>query len=89
MTSQQQQEQQQRIEAIIAQYPDGARLQDIVDGLSNDASGNATPRRTLQSWLKRWVNDGYLRTTGSRRGVRYFLANASTDPLDLGLSGEE
>lgn len=87
MASQKQQEQQQRIEAIIAQHPDGARLQDIIDGLNHDVLSNTPPRRTLQSWLKKWVGDGCLRATGARRGVRYFLVKAASR-LDIDSVGE-
>ena len=81
------QEQRKRVEAIVSSYPDGAGIQDITDVLNRDAQGIAPPRRTLQSWLKRWVDKGYLRTTGAYRGTRYFLAN-TTATIDIASVGE-
>jgi len=81
------QEQRKRIEAIVAQYPDGAGIQDIVEALNHDAQGIVPPLRTLQSWLKRWVDDAYLRRTGANRGVRYNLVNA-TSAIDIDSAGE-
>ena len=87
MASLKQREQLKQIDAIIARFPGGARLVDIIDALNDGDQGYIPPRRTLQSWLKRWVDDGYLYTTGVQRGVRYFLANAPT-PLDIDSAGE-
>jgi len=76
----------QEIASIVAGHPEGARLQDIIENLERDI-----PRRTLQYKLKKWVEDGRIRRTGTRRGVRYFasmetdaeqLVEAGTDDLD-------
>lgn len=85
MVKHKQGEQWQRIRALIALHPEGIGLQAIVDGLSPTLShGPETggefavpPRRTLQSWLKKWVDAGQLRTTGTRRDVRYFVVDVS------------
>lgn len=56
------------VQAVVARYDEGARIHEILEGFAD-----APPRRTLQYWLKRWVEQGLLRRTGERRGVRYFL----------------
>jgi Fic family protein len=79
--------QRKRVEGIVSQHPDGAGIQDLADVLNRDAKGIAPPRRTLQSWLKRWVDEGYLTSTGANRGTRYFLAN-TTAAIDIASVGE-
>jgi len=68
-----------RIEGFIAQHPEGVGVQAILDALNHsfDAGSElgAPPRRTLQSWLKKWVDTRRLRTSGTRRDVRYFVVN--------------
>lgn len=88
---QQDQEQWQRIEPFIALHPNGIGLQGIIDALNHgikvdgleadteiDSALGAPPRRTLQSWLKKWVETGHLYTTGTRRNVRYFVVDTNT-----------
>jgi len=59
----------EEIQNIIRQLPNGAQIQDILEGLAH-----APPRRTLQYRLQQWVKQGRLQRTGQRRGTRYFLA---------------
>jgi len=70
----------QEIASIVAGYPEGARLQDIIENLELDV-----PRRTLQYKLKKWVEAGYISRTGVRRGVRYFVSTEADakQPVEL------
>jgi Fic family protein len=82
MVKHKQHERWQRIGAIIGQHPEGIGLQAIIDTLNHGFEAGteyeAPPRRTLQFWLKKWVDAGNLRTTGTRRNVRYFVLGAAT-----------
>lgn len=94
MVKHKQSEQWQRIGALIAQHPEGIGLQAIIDALNHSVETGsefaAPPRRTLQSWLKKWVDAGVLRTTGTRRDVRYFVEDAATvEPLTRWVSVDE
>ena len=51
---------------VVGRFPDGASLADIGRGLEVDL-----PRRTLQRWLARLVEDGRLSRRGGGRGSRY------------------
>lgn len=69
----------EQIEKILEKYPEGARLQDILDELPGEIS-----RRTLQYRLKKWFEEGRLHREGAHRGVRYFVGQ-----IDSQLTVEE
>lgn len=63
---------QQLLNAVAALGPNGSSIQQI------EAALNYTiPRRTLQFWLSRAVDQQLLRKTGEKRGTRYFIAQKS------------
>lgn len=58
------------VKKLIATYDNGVGINDILENISNPP-----PRRTLQYWLKSWVEQSKLHRIGERRGVRYLLAS--------------
>ena len=85
MMSKKQKEQWLRVSTLLAETPEGMSIQALLDALAaldistKEADSNtvAPPRRTLQSWLKKWVEEGLLSKTGTRRDSRYFLSHSA------------
>ena len=61
------------IEAVVSGHPGGVSVQDILEALDEDIA-----RRTLQSHLKRLVEEGRIVKAGARRWTRYFPPVPST-----------
>ena len=75
MMSKKQKEQWLRVSTLLAETPEGMSIQALLDALAaldistKEADSNtvAPPRRTLQSWLKKWVEQGLLRWHKTRK----------------------
>jgi len=56
------------VQAELAQFPDGARIDELAARLTAQAS-----RRSLQRMLGAWARTGQIRAEGIQKGRRYFL----------------
>lgn len=64
---------------LLARYPDGVSISQILD-----YSEDRWPRRSLQRWLAELVNENKINHTGKMRSVRYLPINQdNTKQIDL------